>query len=112
VLPEDTPAETITAIMIADNEHAKNSSADDELLAQLLQAQADAGYDLAALGTDEEALRQMLVSLGDEYLGSDEDNEDKPVEFKEYDETIADDLDTEMCAQCGKLCLKSGKDKK
>lgn len=74
VLPEDTPAETIKAIMIADNEHAKNSSADDELLAQLLQEQANAGFDLAALGTDEEALRQMLDALtpasGDEWANA------------------------------------------
>jgi hypothetical protein len=112
IVPAEWDQVTRDAYLVADNLHSQDAVDDDELLAQLLQAQADAGYDLAALGTDEEALRQMLVSLGDEYLGSDEDNEDKPVEFKEYDETIADDLDTEMCAQCGKLCLKSGKDKK
>lgn len=76
VLPEDTPSETIKAIMIADNEHAKNSSADDELLAQLLQEQANAGFDLASLGTDEEALRQMLEALGDGYLGGGDGEED------------------------------------
>jgi hypothetical protein len=54
---------------------------------------------LASLGTDDEALRQLLEGLGDGYL---EDEEDKPVSFKEYDESIADDLDTE------KLCVKSG----
>lgn len=100
-------------ILLADNLHAKNSVPDDTLLAQLLQEQYDAGYDLASLGSDEESLRQMLQELGDGYLGSDEEQAGKPnVQFKEYDESIADDLDTELCQQCGKLCLKSGKGKK
>jgi hypothetical protein len=75
------------------------------LVAQILQEQQDAGFDLASLGTDDESLRQLLESLGDGYL---EDEEDKPVSFKEYDESIADDLDTVMCSDCGKLCVKSG----
>lgn len=112
ILPEDVDPVTVKAILVADNLHAQNSSPDDELLATLLSEQQDAGYDLASLGTDDETLRQMLEALGDEYVGSDGDKEDKPVTFKEYDESIADDLDTEMCEQCGKLCLKSGKGKK
>lgn len=114
ILPEQTPAETIKAIMIADNEHAKHSISDETIFARLLQEQVDAGFDLTALGSDEETLRQLLQTLGDDYMGNDEeDGEDEAqsITFKEYDETIADDLDTEMCAQCGKLCLKSGKGK-
>lgn len=75
VYPEDTPPETIKAIMLADNLHAQNSQPDEELLSRLLQEQHDAGYDLAALGSDEETLRQMLESLGDEYLGEQEEGD-------------------------------------
>ena len=77
VLPEDTPQETVKAIMLADNLHARNSSPDDTLLAQLLQEQHDLGMPLAALGTDEEALRQMLEALGDEVLSQGEAEEDE-----------------------------------
>lgn len=112
LIPSSWPMIECEAYLIADNNHAQHASDDETLLAQLLQEQQDAGYDLASLGTDDETLRQMLEALGDEYLGSDENKEDKSVTFKEYDESIADDLDTEMCDQCGKLCLKSGKGKK
>ena len=110
--PPSLSREDADAILLADNLHAQNSSDEEALLAELLQEQVNAGYDLSSLGSDDESLRQMLVSLGDGYLGSDEDNQGKPnVQFKEFDESIADDLDTELCQQCGKLCVKSGKGK-
>jgi ParB-like chromosome segregation protein Spo0J len=105
VLPADWTPEAIRGYLIADNQHSQGASDDDTMLAQLLQEQQDAGFDLASLGTDDETLRQMLEALGDAYVG--EDNPD--VQFKEYDETITDDLDTEMCKDCGKLCLKGKK---
>lgn len=109
VLPERTPQDEINAILVADNLHAQNASDDETLLAELLKEQQNACYALETLGSDDETLRQMLTSLGDSYLGSDEEQEEKPdVQFKEFDESIADGLDTEMCQQCGKLCLKSG----
>lgn len=81
VLPDDTPAETIKAIMVADNLHAQNSSPDDEMLAELLQEQVNAGFDLASLGTDDEALRQMLEALGDGYAGGGGESEDGGDDF-------------------------------
>lgn len=68
ILPEQTDPLTIKRIMLADNLHAHNSAPDETLLARLLQEQADAGFDLTALGTDEETLRQLLESLGDDLL--------------------------------------------
>jgi ParB-like chromosome segregation protein Spo0J len=107
VLPLETPQSTIDAILVSDNNIALKANDDDAMLAKLLSEQQYMGFDLASMGSDDETLRQMLESLGNGYLG---DGEGKPdVEFKEYDETIADDLDTEMCEQCGKLCMKSGK---
>ncbi len=72
VLPQNTPQTEIDAILIADNNIAQHASDDDALLAQLLQEQQNAGFDLAALGSDDETLRQMLESLGDEYAGEEE----------------------------------------
>lgn len=103
ILPADWSQEAITGYLIADNLHAQHAADDETMLAHLLQEQQNAGFDLASLGSDDETLRQMLASLGDEYLSGDTPD----VHFKEYDETIADDLNTEMCQQCGKLCIKS-----
>ena len=107
ILPENTDPMVVKRIMLADNLHAQNSDPDTTLLATLLQEQQDAGFDLAALGTDDETLRQMLESLGDEVLDGAPD-----VQFKEYDESIEEGMDTELCQQCGKICLKSDKGKK
>lgn len=68
ILPEDTPQSEIDAILVADNNLALKASDDETALVQLLQEQADAGYDLASLGSDEESLRQMLEGLGDAML--------------------------------------------
>ncbi len=81
ILPQDTDPLVIKAIMAADNLHAQNSLPDDTMLAELLQEQADAGYDLASLGTDEETLRQMLEALGDEYAGGEQEDGDGGDEF-------------------------------
>src|SRR5712691_1360425 len=72
ILLQQTPQTEIDAILIADNTLAQNASDDAEMLTRLLQEQSDAGFDLAALGSDEETLRQMLEALGDEYLGQEE----------------------------------------
>ena len=102
ILPADWTPEQIKGYLIADNHHAQGAIDDDEILARLLQEQQDLGIDLASLGTDDEALRQMLESLGDEIIS----DATPDVYFKEYDESIEEGLDTEMCQQCGKLRLK------
>jgi DNA modification methylase len=77
VLPEDTDPLKVKRIMLADNLHAQKSHDDNELLAALLQEQQDAGFDLSALGSDDESLRQMLEALGDEYIGGNERDEEE-----------------------------------
>jgi DNA modification methylase len=76
ILPADWTSEAVDGYLIADNMHSKDAQDNDEMLVQLLQEQQDSGYDLASLGTDDETLRQMLESLGDEYLGESEGEED------------------------------------
>ncbi|HEX3640176.1 MAG TPA: ParB N-terminal domain-containing protein [Ktedonobacteraceae bacterium] len=92
--------------MVSDN-HLGNKAEPDELsLAQLLEEQEQAGFDLASLGTDGEALRQMLEKLGDAYLDEEDDGRESPDDFKSYDEGI----DTEYC--CPKCSYQwSGKPK-
>lgn len=72
LVPTSWDSVACTAYLIADNNHAQYATDDEELLATLLQEQSDAGFDLATLGTDDEELRQMLESMGDEMLDSDE----------------------------------------
>jgi DNA methylase/ParB-like nuclease domain len=69
VIPASWSSEQVSGYLVADNNLSNDAVDDSELLAQLLSEQADAGYDLASLGTDDETLRQMLESLGDEYVG-------------------------------------------
>jgi len=76
ILPADWTDTQVEGYLIADNEHSKEASDNEDLLAMLLQEQQHAGYDLASLGTDDEALRQMLEALGDEYLGDGEQESD------------------------------------
>ncbi len=102
VIPADWQPEQISGYLVADN----MGGADDDLvvLAQLLEEQKHAGYPLESLGYDDAALDALLAELADQQLAED----DTPPEFKEYDESVEDDLPTEMCEQCGKLCLKPG----
>ena len=103
ILPWSWSAADIEGYLVADN--STSLGAEDDLieLAQLLEEQKHAGYDLASLGFTEEGLDQLLADLADEAL----DEKLLPT-FKDFDETIEDDLPTEMCDQCGKLCLKPG----
>lgn len=113
VIPADWTPEQVEGYLVADNQHA--AGADDDLarLAELLQAQADAGYDLDALGSSDEELAALANGLANGMIGGAEndsaEDEGEPPVFKEFDETVEDDLPTEMCMQCGKLCLKAGR---
>lgn len=69
ILPADWTDQQIEGYLIADNLHSQEASDNEELLAMLLQEQLDAGFDLRSLGTDEETLRQMLETMGDEHIG-------------------------------------------
>lgn len=88
ILPANWSVEDVEGYLIADNMHSQEAEDDQELLAQILQEQQDAGFDLASLGTDDETLRQMLESLGDGYLGNEgEDEEDDFDEAPDEEQT-------------------------
>jgi hypothetical protein len=84
ILPADWTSAQVDGYLVADNLHSQDATDDEVLLAEILQEQQDAGFDLASLGTDDEALRQMLEALGDEYLdggsGDDEGEDDADTE--------------------------------
>lgn len=77
ILPKDWTEAQVQGYLVADNLHSADATDDDELLAHLLQEQKDSGYDLAALGSSDETLRQMLQELGDGYLSAGEDEADE-----------------------------------
>src|SRR6266487_1354122 len=75
ILPTDwTPAQ-VKGYLIADNLLSAQAEDDTDVLARLLQEQQSAGFDLAALGSDDETLRQMLESLGNGYAGEQEEGD-------------------------------------
>lgn len=88
ILPADWSPAQIEGYLVADNLHSQEAQDDETMLAAILQEQQDAGFDLASLGTDDEALRQLLEGLGDEYLGGggederDEAEDDLPEEVE------------------------------
>lgn len=71
VLPVETPAATIKAIMLADNLHATGSEPDTTALVRLLEEQRDAGFSLEALGSSEADLTMLLEALDIEEPGED-----------------------------------------
>lgn len=96
IVPQDWTELDVLGYMAASNETARLSNPDEAMLAELLQEQADAGYDLASLGTDDEALRQMLEALGNEIL-EDKEERSAPEDFEDYDE----DIETQyQCPKC------------
>lgn len=73
ILPVDWTSEQVEGYLVADNIHSQDATDDQEALAELLQEQQDAGFDLASLGTDDEYVRQLLESLDGGNAGEDED---------------------------------------
>jgi ParB-like chromosome segregation protein Spo0J len=79
IVPDSWDNLTCQAYLIADNNLSNLANDDESLLAELLSEQLNAGFDLASMGSDEEALRQMLSSLGDEVLEEDEEEEERTI---------------------------------
>ena len=80
-------AEQKRAYIIADNKLALNAGWDEELLRLELTELKELGADLELTGFNP-------MELADITLGKD-------VEFKEYDESAADDVQMATCPKCG-----------
>jgi DNA modification methylase len=81
VIPASWSPEQVSGYLLADNTLSSEAVDDEQLLAELLQEQQDAGYDLASVGSDDETLRQMLQELGDEMLAGEREDGDGGDEF-------------------------------
>jgi ParB-like chromosome segregation protein Spo0J len=79
--------EQMRAYIIADNKIALNGGWNEDLLRVELTALKELGADLQLTGFD-------VTELADIMLGKD-------VEFKEYDESAADDVQLATCPKCG-----------
>jgi ParB-like chromosome segregation protein Spo0J len=80
------------AYIIADNKLALNGGWDEDLLRMELMDLKELGIDLELIGFD-------AMELADIMLGED-------VEFKEYDESAADDVQLLTCPKCGRTFPK------
>src|SRR5487761_2447366 len=95
VIPATWNATAIEGYLVADNELSRGAQDDQTALAALLQEQANAGEHLESLGYSGDELAALLDGLGDNALADEE-----PPTFKDYDESVEDDMPTEMCQQC------------
>jgi len=92
VIWTDVDDATALRMVLVDNRSCRIGIDDPALLAELLQEiQADAGT-LLGTGFDEAALDELLADLANAAL---------PAEFKEYDESVADEVKYLECPQCG-----------
>ena len=93
--PDDWPDEKLQALLVADNRLAQLAESDDAVLGELLQAIREADADLLpAVGWSsaeiDDLLRQVAAA-----------DEPPDVEFREYDETAADEVEWNECPKCG-----------
>jgi hypothetical protein len=107
IVPDHWTETDVVGYMATSNETARLSDPDQELLAALLQEQQDAGFDLEALGSSDESLREMLKSLGDAYVGSDEEEDEAGDELPEGVETRAKVGDVWQLGRHRIACLNS-----
>lgn len=63
VIPATWTPTQVEGYLLADNLTARQSIPDEDLLAQLLQEQLDAGVDLVSLGSNEAELNDLLAKL-------------------------------------------------
>lgn len=82
------------AYRLMDNRSHSESSWDDDLLKLELVELDDLSVDLELTGFDEGELQVLMAPI---YQGE----EQPPEEFKEYDESIADDVKVVTCPSCG-----------
>lgn len=62
IIPATWSAEQVEGYLVADNELARMSQPDTEMLAQLLQEQQATGFDLLTMGVDETALADLFAA--------------------------------------------------
>lgn len=119
VLVTDLSEQEADALLATFDPLGRLAGTDTDAAASLIESLGMAGYDAAAdllrAVADNDQTAALLESLADGMLGGGDGEgvtpeDDAPPTFRDYDESIEDDLPTEMCQQCGKLCLKQKRD--
>lgn len=85
VIPATWSAQQVTGYLVADNELARLSAADETQLAALLEEQRAADYALETLGYDDASFTRLLDRLADELLGGHAVVDDDGEEYGEGD---------------------------
>lgn len=83
-----------TAFAIADNRTAELAGWDETGLAEHLRALQSEDFDLDAIGYTDDEVDAMIGGLANGILGPEADG-------REYDESIADEVQFHECPQCG-----------
>lgn len=92
-IPADWPETRVMAFLAADNELSRLSDPDQAALAALIdEARQFDGELLAAIGYDDREFDALLAQVTQEAVAP---------EFKEYDESTADDVEMITCPHCG-----------
>jgi ParB-like chromosome segregation protein Spo0J len=89
VIPADWPPAKVLAYLAADNELARRANPDQAQLAALVQQVQQVDAELAALAAGSQArLTELLQEIPE-------------VNFAEYDESVADEVEYLQCPRCG-----------
>lgn len=95
-IPDEWTDEQVLSYLVADNEHAKGSRDDDELLAGLLSEIQQGEGELESVGWSDDEFEDLLATITPEL---EEDLDD--VEFPEYDEQNTPPPQQHTCPNCG-----------
>ncbi len=88
IIPSSWNDEQIKGYLLADNETARLSEENEELLSQLLQEQADQGFPLESIGWSDEGLQELIEELGNEVLDDQTKPERPPANLHENDSGV------------------------
>lgn len=89
----DLKGSDATGFAIADNRTAELADWDDTALAETLRALQSEDFDIEAAGFTDGEVDELITRLGNEALIPDH-------EGKEYDESVADDVEMVTCPKC------------
>ncbi len=93
IIPATWSAEQVEGYLVADNQLSATAEDDQVLLAELLQTQQNAGFDVSSLGSSAEELAQMLEKLSNEIPNF------QPV--SEAEQSHLDRKNSVLCPECG-----------
>jgi ParB-like chromosome segregation protein Spo0J len=98
VVRSDLQGTELTAYSIADNRISEFSSFDTEALTATLRALQAEDFPIADVGFTDAELEELLSKVGQ---SDDQPFDPDSVQFREYDESVADEVKMITCPSCG-----------